>query len=600
MIILKTLKWSNAFSYGTDNVLDLSKDKVVQLIGANGNGKSSIAWILEEVLFNKNSKGRKKESILNWNSSAKAYEIELDFSIGSDDYTVRVKRASTQSVTLIKNGEDISSHTATNTFKHIEAILGYTQKTFSQIACQTHSSSLEFLTSPDTARKKFLIDLINLNQYIQIGELLKKLNIDLNKELSGVSGKLSTVESWIKTNNSIDKTKKSLIEVPVLDRDLGNDRDSLVVDISNVDATNTKIRNNLVYVQSLEKLATSVDVPAKPQDNRSELIASRAEYNKAMSDANALKNKILGLKSTCPTCLQPVTKEFKDYLISEQDTIIEEAAKVVKAKDLEIESIRSLVAQWESSVKMQNEIERLHALIDSSLPKEYIDKQELKSRLEKIDARITSINKEIKTAEYHNKQAEIHNNKIDIVTSQLDSYIKELEQAKITYESLASRINRINILIKAFSVTGLVAYKLESITNELESLVNSYLTQLSNGQFQLEFKLSGSDKLDIIITNNGQETDISSLSAGETTRVNIAVLLAIRKLMQHLTGSSINILFLDEAISTLDSDGKEKLVDVLLEEDNLNTILVSHEFQHPLITNIQVIKENNISKLLKE
>ena len=39
MIILKTLKWSNCFSYGRDNHLDLQSNIIVQLVGENGAGK---------------------------------------------------------------------------------------------------------------------------------------------------------------------------------------------------------------------------------------------------------------------------------------------------------------------------------------------------------------------------------------------------------------------------------------------------------------------------------------------------------------------------------------------------------------------------------
>ena len=42
MITLKKLQWSNCFSYGADNELDLNETIVTQLIGTNGTGKSSI------------------------------------------------------------------------------------------------------------------------------------------------------------------------------------------------------------------------------------------------------------------------------------------------------------------------------------------------------------------------------------------------------------------------------------------------------------------------------------------------------------------------------------------------------------------------------
>ena len=65
MITLQKLRWSNCFSYGADNELDLSENTVTQIIGTNGMGKSSVPLIIEEALYNKNSKGIKKADIPN-------------------------------------------------------------------------------------------------------------------------------------------------------------------------------------------------------------------------------------------------------------------------------------------------------------------------------------------------------------------------------------------------------------------------------------------------------------------------------------------------------------------------------------------------------
>ena len=43
--------------------------------------------------------------------------------------------------------------------------------------------------------------------------------------------------------------------------------------------------------------------------------------------------------------------------------------------------------------------------------------------------------------------------------------------------------------------------------------------------------------------------------------------------------------------------GREKIVEVLLAEEGLNTYIVSHGWTHPLLEKIEVIKENNISRL---
>ena len=47
----------------------------------------------------------------------------------------------------------------------------------------------------------------------------------------------------------------------------------------------------------------------------------------------------------------------------------------------------------------------------------------------------------------------------------------------------------------------------------------------------------------------------------------------------------------------LDEEGKEKLVEVLQQEENLNVFLISHDFTHPLIDKISITKEKNISSI---
>ena len=67
--------------------------------------------------------------------------------------------------------------------------------------------------------------------------------------------------------------------------------------------------------------------------------------------------------------------------------------------------------------------------------------------------------------------------------------------------------------------------------------------------------------------------------------------------MSSISKSRINVLFLDEVTNVLDEVGKEKMVEILLKEENLNTYIVSHGWTHPLLSKIEVIKENEISRL---
>ena len=49
-----------------------------------------------------------------------------------------------------------------------------TFKTFSQLVYQNTNASLQFLTATDTNRKKFLIDLLHLDAYVNLFEVFKE------------------------------------------------------------------------------------------------------------------------------------------------------------------------------------------------------------------------------------------------------------------------------------------------------------------------------------------------------------------------------------------------------------------------------------------
>ena len=67
--------------------------------------------------------------------------------------------------------------------------------------------------------------------------------------------------------------------------------------------------------------------------------------------------------------------------------------------------------------------------------------------------------------------------------------------------------------------------------------------------------------------------------------------------MNSISKTQVNILFLDEVMNVLDEYGKDRLVEVLLQEEGLNTFLVSHGWSHPLLQKITVTKEDGESRL---
>ncbi len=596
MITLKKLKWSNCFSYGPDNELDLDNNTVTQIIGTNGMGKSSIPLIIEEVLYNKNSKGIKKADIPNRYVN-KGYGISLEFEKDANNYSIIVDRKSNLKVKLEKNGEDISSHTATNTYKTLQEILGIDFKTFSQLVYQNTNASLQFLTATDTNRKKFLIDLLHLDAYVNLFEVFKEASKESSNKLIAVASEIATIDKWL-SNNKLESTTI----LPLLDLEIDTEEDektfrSLSVELKNISEKNKKIIQNNKYKELLAQIdivkIQNTTLPEKESYDRYQ--EELGEISNAMSGANKMLLKLTKLEDKCPTCEQQIDAEFKQDLINNEKAILSHSEYKKDYNEDMIRQIKRNNAARTNLERAQKEWEDLFRNIDRNLPEEALNQEEMQQELDLVSERLKEAKQQLKRISEENERITKNNTRVEIIQAQTDGFVEKLNTAQEILDTQKVLDSNLEILKKAFSTNGLLAYKIENLVKELEELANTYLAELSDGRFTLEFVVSN-DKLNVQITDNENIVDILALSSGELARVNTATLIAIRKLMSSISKSRINILFLDEVINVLDDSGREKLVEVLLEED-LNTYVVSHGWTHPLLDKIEVVKQGNVSGL---
>jgi len=597
MITLKILKWSNCFSYGEGNELDLASTRLTQILGYNGAGKSSIPLILEEVLFNKNSKGIKKADIPN-RELQNGYSISLTFSKEADEYEIDLQRKSNLKVKFIKNGEDIGSHTATNTYKTIQEVLGVDFKTFTQVVYQHPNASLNFLTATDANRKKFLIDLLGLEKYVNLFEVFKEASRGVEQEYSQLEGRISTVEKWLENNKLTDTTPRELVNLPKISDEDEEALSSLMAEIKNISSTNRQISQNNQYKSMLKEINIQEiqAIEASEHISYDELQSQLGAIAGSIGSGQKIIKKMENLENVCPTCEQSVTEDFKKKHISEE----QEKVKIEKDKHTNIQKkIKDIQENNERFLiksNKQKDWEELYRSVDSTLPTVLVDEEVLKVRITNIRNTIATQKNEIDVLQRENEARSAYNARIEVITEQTADFEKQLEEVVSRYSVLGIKKGNLEILKKAFSTNGLIAYKIENLVKELEELTSEYLAELSDGRFTLNFAVNN-DKLNVEITDNGNVVDILALSSGELARVNTATLLAIRKLMSSLSSSRINVLFLDEVMTVLDEVGKEKLVEVLLEEE-LNTYLVNHGWSHPLLEKVEVIKSSSISRLV--
>ena len=603
MIILQKLKWDNCFSYGADNELNLSDATLTQLVGTNGVGKSSIPLILEEILFNKNSKNVKKADIANRYVN-KGYDISLDFTVDTDVYNITVIRRSTLKCKLTKNGEDISSHTASNTYKTLGDILGIDFKTFSQLVYQNTNASLQFLTATDTNRKKFLIDLLKLDDYVSFFETFKEAVRTNSADVTVINAKLATISKWLEDNILEDSSILDKKDLPFYSEENEKSLRSLLIELENITEKNKKINLN----NQLKHQLADIDLHeykrqlAKYEEEKdtNDAVSSVATWRSEMVHEERMLTKYQKLLTlddmVCPTCEGEVNEIFVNSMIKEHTERKDNCEKFTQEAARKLQRLEEQNAIYRTAEREVANWEDLYRSIDHNLTTTVLSEDDLQEQVSKLSEEITNAKSVLQEVISENEKRERHNTRVGIILEQTAEFQSQLDALQSELSGKEEHLAALETLKKAFSTNGLLAYKIESLVKELEVMTNDYLAEFSDGRFSINFVVTN-DKLNVEVSDNGNIIDILALSSGELARVNIATLVAIRKLMTSISRSQINVLFLDEVNQALDEQGKEKVVEVLLKEERLNTYLVSHGWTHPLLEKIEIIKEDNISCL---
>ena len=602
-IKLKKLSFSNLFSYGENNVIHFDKTRMTQLTAPNGSGKSSIALILQETLFNKNIKGIKKNDLLNRWSKSKTWESELEFSVNASEYVISVKRTgATTKVLLLENGIDISDHKVLDTYKKIQNILGVDFEIFSQLTYQSSIDLLDFLKATDTNRKKFLINLFNLEKYVNIGDTIKIKFNSIDREAAKTSGEMKSINDFL--NNVTIPIKQTEEELPVINEALQQQVGVLDEQIRNHEQICKKIDKNNMHISERQnlKFMMKMPIPAKfekterYEECKQDLLLHRNEFKQLKKELDSIDDR-----DVCPTCGQAIDNikarqmkvDLKNriYITESSTRLYEDHIKILED---EIRVVQKEQRAYAINQRAIEDFEQLTQLIDPEIQKDYPNIDDIKNKRNALLQEYKNEKSKYDQLVNFNKQVGVTNSKILALEEQREDFLNRQNVVKNATIKLTKSLNNLNILKKAFSTSGIVAFKLENLTKELQNTINHYLSLLSDGQFQIRFALN-KEKLNIVVINNGEATPIETVSGGEFSRIQTAILLAIRSLLSKLGGSSINLLFLDEITGVLDDEGKDKLIEVLRTEDELNVFLISHDFTHPLVEKVHINKDKNIS-----
>ena len=156
-------------------------------------------------------------------------------------------------------------------------------------------------------------------------------------------------------------------------------------------------------------------------------------------------------------------------------------------------------------------------------------------------------------------------------------------------------------LAHAFGKSGVQALIIETVLPELEDEANRLLGQMTDNRMhvkmetQREKKTGGAQEtLDINISDELGTRPYELYSGGEAFRINLALRIALSKLLAHRAGAPLPILFMDEGFGTQDGPGREKLLETInsIQPDFEKIIVITHidEMKEAFPTRIQVTK----------
>lgn len=604
---------------------------------SNGSGKSSIFEAIVFALFEETSSGEKDVAnrIIN-----NGFCINLKLEIDGIEYTIvrESKKGNKSIVVLYKNDVDISARNKTDTNKLIQDLLGINKNIFLDSVFLSQSVSTNLASLSPTQRKERLEILTNTDIIINnFKEKLKEqqtnfesICVDTEKNINKIQGNIDSLQNQ-KQNIQI---KIDEINEQIRQRDLlGNVEDiekqlkKLQQNSDNYKMQINDLDNNIIT--DIEKQIE--DKRLEGEENRNQkselekqLNDKRQEYNNIQLDITSVQSQIGYYKSDiikineqieeiknsdkCPTCGRKYENSNEEHIKQK----IESYNKDIESYNKQIEDMTKEVEEKNKQLELvQNEGIKLHSQVDE------------------IDSLVQQNNNEVKQIEDIKKQKIQEKFNLQQQQQVIEQNIQNLRDKKEQILSfkvgnidefkqmLLDTDNNLQTMQKDLEVkqeeletnnnyVGSIKHSLQLVTKDFRTyLLQNSITYLNTLLKNYSIKLFSNEKDIIHITQDDTKLNIQlgdatyeSLSGGEKTRVNIALLLAQKSLASTIGNISCNIIILDEILGYCDAQAEENVINLItMELESLESIyMVSHK-EIPIAYDTQLIVIKNKSGL---
>lgn len=538
---------------------------------ANGAGKTALFNCLAFSLYDQLPRKITKSEILR--RGCKTGFVKTSVLCGEDVWTVI--RSRPKGVQFLKN--DVEQDITQQEFESFIR-LSYEQFLLTIYTPQANSGKLiRFLSSPDTDKKEFLLQLLNLNEFSSakkaIDELIKQRQAAIDLD----SNKVSTARARIETY------QESLIDV-----------DAVTALIETVKTSIIPVNQEIIQLSGV--VEPDLSQYSKTED---QIRLKQQEIAQAKAKRGFLHDKYRELTSaiheydsdrSCGECGSSLdTPEARIAHADHQEKIKQ---KAIETKT-QIDSVDLVIAK---------------ELAINDLSRKLRDKKQVESAAF-LDAqkRITELKSFVRIKEQELKSGQLKLNGNSEIQSKIEALEDTVKKLLSNVSNNKRELELYKTLSAIYSPTGAQAYVLDSVVDSFNEVIQKYVDMLSPNMTYTLNSFKENAKGDVVakfsetLTKSGEVVSVGSLSGGEEKGLSLCVDFALLEVLETQFGMTLNPVILDEPFDGLDAAGREIVVDLLetlarnrqiFVIDHFNTVESSFEKK------IRVELRNNISRVV--
>lgn len=545
------VSWKNFNSYGNSpSRIDFKDDSadLFLLMGGNGNGKSTISEVITFCLYGRIERKNKSDLPNRINKN-----LWCQIVLRSKNKTITITRGVAPGIFEVDiDGVPYDTSGNSNVQDYLEyEIFDIPYQVFKNIIVLSINDFRSFLTM-STGDKRNIVDrLFGFTLINSMKDQIRSERKEIKDNIKTINDELSILEDSIISINE---------KIGSLEKDKKEDNLRLAEEYK------VKIKEILESKKKTEEALEKIK--EKEIELNKSLKSKNSQYQELEFEIRNIDSKLrIYEKSQCPTCNSALNTEHHHQIKSE----LEESKKdkIGKSKSLRLE-----VNSFQEKVNLIN------------------------SKIGEINQ--SMIRATLLANQYKTEAVKLMNESKELDANYLSQLIEE-NRGKISDRKIKQTKNQSddNFLEIVESVLGDDGVKNLAMKTILPSLNQSIMNMAK--QIHLPYTIRFDDKFDCIVNSLGEEINPRSMSTGERKKADFIIIIALLKLLK-VRYPSLNLLFLDEIFSSVDSPGIYEIIKILNEvskENKLNTWVINHtELPTELFDKrVEAIREGGFSKL---